>query len=210
MRIAILTFDGFNEIDSFVALNILNRVQRKGWNVQIACPSKSVRSMNGVRIKAQEPLEFANEADAVLVGSSHLTRQFVEDETLMSRLQLDPKQQLIGSQCSGALVLAKLGLLASPRACTDRSSRPHVKAAGIEVLDQAFFYDGNVATAGGCLSAYYLATWMIWRLEGKTAAETALSYVVPVGEEVQYIGRALDVVKPFVESGNRHLDHAIG
>ncbi len=32
MRIAILTFDGFNEIDSFVALNILNRVRREGWN----------------------------------------------------------------------------------------------------------------------------------------------------------------------------------
>ncbi len=205
MRIAIVTFDGFNEIDSFVALNILNRVQRKGWNVQIACPSKSVRSMNGVRIQAQESLEFANEADAVLVGSGRLTRQFVEDAALMSRLQLDPKRQLIGSQCSGALVLAKLELLASSRACTDRSSRLHVKAAGIEVLDQAFFYDGNVATAGGCLSAYYLATWMIWRLEGKAAAERALSYVVPVGEEAQYVGRALDVVKPFVESGNRHL-----
>jgi hypothetical protein len=31
MRIAILTFDGFNEIDSFVALNLLNRVKRPGW-----------------------------------------------------------------------------------------------------------------------------------------------------------------------------------
>ena len=200
MRIAIVTFDGFNEIDSFVALNILNRVQRKGWNAQIVCPSESVQSMNGVRIEAQEPLEFANEADVVLVGSGCLTHQFVEDEVLMSRLQLDPKRQLIGSQCSGALVLAKLKLLASPRprACTDRSSRPLVEAAGIEVLDQAFFYDGNVATAGGCLSAYYLVTWVIWRLEGKVAAERALSYVVPVGEEAPYIGRSLDVVKPFV------------
>ena len=46
---------------------------------------------------------------------------------------------------------------------------------------------------------------MIWRLEGKAAAERALSYVVPVGEEAQYVGRALDVAKSFVESGNRHL-----
>jgi hypothetical protein len=42
MRIAVLTFDGFNEIDSFVASNILNRV--KGWSAQIcARPTRSSR-----------------------------------------------------------------------------------------------------------------------------------------------------------------------
>ena len=33
MHIAILTFDGFNELDSFIALGILNRVKRPGWRV---------------------------------------------------------------------------------------------------------------------------------------------------------------------------------
>ena len=36
MQIVILTFDGFNEIDSFVACNILNRV--RGWRAQIVAP----------------------------------------------------------------------------------------------------------------------------------------------------------------------------
>jgi transcriptional regulator GlxA family with amidase domain len=204
MRIAILTFDGFNEIDSFVVLNILNRVQREGWNVAITCPSASVRSMNGVRIEAQQTLEWAKEADVVLVGSGRLTRQLVENQALLSLLKLDPQRQLIGSQCSGALVLARLGLLTTRQACTDRSTRPLVEAAGIEVLDQAFFCCGNVATAGGCLSAHYLATWVIWRLAGKTAAESALRYVVPVGEEAQYLTRALDVVAPFIEVSNHY------
>ena len=31
MHIAILTFDGFNEIDSIVALGVLGRVRKPGW-----------------------------------------------------------------------------------------------------------------------------------------------------------------------------------
>ena len=30
MRIAILTFEGFNELDSLIALGVLNRVRRPG------------------------------------------------------------------------------------------------------------------------------------------------------------------------------------
>jgi transcriptional regulator GlxA family with amidase domain len=198
MRIAIVTFEGFNEIDSFVALNILNRVRRDDWSVAITCPSESVCSMNGVRIQAQQPLEFARQADAVLFGSGRLTSRIVEDTAILSRLQLNPERQLIGSQCSGALILAKLGWLRARRACTDRFTRTMAEAAGIEVLNQPFFCEGNVATAGGCLSAHYLAAWVIWRLTDQVTASNALEYVVPVGEEAQYIDRALRVVAPFI------------
>ena len=37
MRIAILTFDGFNEIDSFVAAYMINRVPRAGLKAEITC-----------------------------------------------------------------------------------------------------------------------------------------------------------------------------
>ena len=33
MQIAILTFDGFNELDSFIAAGILNRMRGQGWSV---------------------------------------------------------------------------------------------------------------------------------------------------------------------------------
>jgi transcriptional regulator GlxA family with amidase domain len=198
MRIAILTFDGFNEIDSFVALNLLNRVKRPGWQAQIVCPTDSVKSANGVRVEAQQPLEFANDADVVLIGSGRLTRVIIEDQAIMSRLQLDPARQLIGSQCSGALVLAKLGLLRSLPACTDAMTRPFLEAANVAVLDRPFHANGNVATAGGCLAAHYLATWVMARLLNREAAEDALGYIVPVGEEAQYVARALDTVAPFL------------
>jgi transcriptional regulator GlxA family with amidase domain len=199
MQVAVLTFDGFNEIDSFVALHIVNRMQRSGLRAEICAPTSIIASMNGVKIEAQQPLELAAEADAVIVGSGRRTREMIEDEALMARIRLDPQRQLIGAQCSGALVLARLGLLRGGGAiCTDNLTRPYAEAAGLRVLDQPFTCNENVATAGGCLSGHYLATWIIWRLAGKEAAEQALDYVVPVGEERQYIERALGVVGPFI------------
>jgi hypothetical protein len=53
MHIAILTFQGFNEIDSFVAFNILNRVKRPGWRVTLCAPEPEVTSMNGVVVRSR-------------------------------------------------------------------------------------------------------------------------------------------------------------
>jgi len=94
MHIAILTFDGFNELDSLIALNILNRVKRPGWRVSIASPSSHVRSMNGVVVEAQASLEEARDAQAVLVGSGVRTRDVAANTGLMSRLAFDPQHQL--------------------------------------------------------------------------------------------------------------------
>lgn len=124
MKIAVLTFYGFNEIDSIVAAHILNRVQTPGWKAEIACPSETVTSMNGVTIAAQRSLEFAAEADAVMVGSKRKTRQGIEDESIMSRLNLSPERQLVATQCSGALALERLGLLQNLPACTDSTTKP--------------------------------------------------------------------------------------
>jgi transcriptional regulator GlxA family with amidase domain len=111
MRIAVLTFEGFNELDSFVASSMLNRVKRPELEALIVCSTPRVASMNGVVVESQAPLSFAREADAVIVGSGRGTRDVVRDLGLMGELALDPSRQIIGAQCSGALVLAKLGLL---------------------------------------------------------------------------------------------------
>ncbi|MDH4611028.1 DJ-1/PfpI family protein [Pseudomonas sp. BN102] len=198
MRIAVLTFEGFNELDSFVAAALLNRMRGQGWQAEITAPSEWVTSMNGVRVQAQQPLEFANEADVVLFGSGILTRDIAQDRGILDRLRLDPARQLIGSQCSGALLMAKLGLLGNLPACTDLTTKPWVIEAGVQVLDQPFYASGNLATAGGCLSAPYLAAWVIAKLAGEDACATALHYVAPVGEKEAYMEHALGIVTPYL------------
>ena len=112
MQIAVLTFDGFNELDSFVAAAILNRLRGQGWEAHITAPTPKVTSMNGVTIERQQPLDFAAKADAVIIGSSGLGRaafdSFAElakkEETAATPLLLLVDRQFTGllAQLPGA------------------------------------------------------------------------------------------------------------
>ncbi|WP_395943848.1 DJ-1/PfpI family protein [Brevundimonas sp.] len=196
MQIAVLTFDGFNELDSFIAAGILNRMRAKGWGAYITSPTPEVTSMNGVTVRRQQPLEFAATADAVLIGSGVKTRDVAKDPVILGQLNLNPARQLIGAQCSGTLLLAKLGLLGGLPACTDLTTKPWVLEAGVDVIDAPFVAHGNVATAGGCLASQYLATWMIARMATVEDAMEAIHYVAPVGEKDRYVTQAIDAVRP--------------
>jgi transcriptional regulator GlxA family with amidase domain len=189
MKVAVVAYDGFNELDVFANLHIVNRASRvrsePSLTAQLTCASETVRTMYGVEIERQQPLSFARGADAVIIGSGG-TLDAIDDAYFMSELRLDPSRQLIASQCSGALILATLGLLRDQPACTDNDFRPRVEARGVTVLDQPFHANGNVATAGGCLASAHLSCWIISRLLGTEVAEQTLRTVAPVGLEAEF------------------------
>ena len=199
MHIAILTFDGFNELDSLIAYGMLGRIKLLGdadWRVSIASPTTRVTSMNGLTVDAHVGLPEACQADAVLIGSGMKTREVAANAEIMAQLRLDPTLQLIGAQCSGTFLLAKLGLLGAVPACTDNTSKPWVQAAGVNVVNQPFVAHGNVATAGGCLSAQYLSAWLIARLKGEAESREAVHYFAPEGEKDASVQRAMGLVLP--------------
>jgi transcriptional regulator GlxA family with amidase domain len=194
MHIAILTFDGFNELDSLIAYGMLSRIALLGdsqWKVSICSPTPRVTSMNGLTLDAHIDLSGVSEADAVVIGSGMKTREIAGDASIMSQLKLNPSKQLVAAQCSGTFLLAKLGLLGSVPACTDLTTKPWVQAAGIKILNQAFVAQGNIATAGGCLSAQYVSIWLIARLKSVEAAREVMHYFAPVGEKDRYVERAM-------------------
>lgn len=199
MQIAVLTFDRFNELDSFVAAAMLNRLSPLGWGAYITAPTDRVASRNGVVVEAQRPLEFAAEADAVIFGSGAATDEVAADPAMLARMTVDPARQLLVGQCSGALVMNALGLLDGMPACTDTYTRPMVEACGLEVLDQPFFARGNVATAGGCLASQYIVTWLVARRLGTERAAAIIDQAAPVGQKDEYVARALATVRPYLD-----------
>lgn len=198
MKIAVLTLDGFNELDSFIAAGILNRMRAKGWEALITTPMPQVTSMNGVTINGQRGMDFLPEADAVLIGSGIKTRDYAADASFLASLRLDPARQLIGAQCSGTLLLAKLGLVGDLPACTDLTTKPWVIEAGVNVIEAPFVAHGNVATAGGCMASQYLAAWMIASLASQADADEAMYYVAPVGEKEYHVELARNAIAPFL------------
>ena len=123
---------------------------------------------------------------------------------MLDQIRLDPARQLIGAQCSGTLLLARLGLIGTLPACTDLGSKPWVIEAGVRVIDAPFVAHGNVATAGGCLAAQYLAAWTIARGASVADACAAIHYVAPVGEKDDTVERAMAAIRPYLPVGAAH------
>ena len=198
MHIALLTFDGFDELEGFTLSGLLNRLGAHEWRAEITSSASQITSANGVTVHAAQPLEFANEADAVVFSGNVYARAIAENSAMLDRLQLDPLRQLLAAQGSGALMLTRLGLLADIPACADAQTKPWLNEAGVRVLNEPFHARGPIATCSGGLAAPYLAAWLMVRVAGTESASRALQAVAPVGEKESYVQHLIRTVKVFM------------
>jgi transcriptional regulator GlxA family with amidase domain len=187
IRISIVAFDDFTDIDLILVWDLLNRVHQPNWSVRIVGELSHHRSMSGLSIPMHGNIAETTMADAVLFSSGKGTRVKICDPAYLAQFRLDPERQLIGSICSGALILAALGLLAGKRATTYPSAKSLLESYGVEVIEKPIVIDGNVATTGGCIAGQYLAGWVIERLLGRVVAEAVLVSCQPVGEGLSFV-----------------------
>jgi transcriptional regulator GlxA family with amidase domain len=182
MKIGIVIFDKFTDIDLFLMWDLLNRVRADGWEVKILGAGQKHLSATGIEIKTHGSIEEANASDAVLFVSGQGTRDRIIDDGWLRRFHLNAEKQFIGSICSGSLILARLGLLKNKTATTYPTSRSVLESLGVEVVEKPFVAHGRVATAGGCLAQQYLIGWVIENLAGEQWRELVLKSIQPVGE----------------------------
>jgi len=205
MKIAIVAFDGFNEIDTFLTYTMLNRIPE--WEVLICGNTTEIVSMNGCRIQAQCSLPYANEADVVLFSSSTQMIDLVEDPDIVEQFTLSQHDQLIGSQCSGVLFLVKLGLVSDQAVSCDRPTMKVLEYLNVPYIeDEPLSAWGNVATCGGSIGGHYLATWVIWRTLGIERAGNILQSVAPIGEQHNYVSRTIELFAQALV-GDKFLDN---
>lgn len=182
MKVAIVIFDNFTDLDLWMMWDLLNRVRRADWEVKILGEKETHFSATNVEVKTHGRIEEANEADAVFFVSGYGTRERIADENWLGKFDLDKEKQFIGSICSGSLILAKLGLLENKTATTYPTTKEILESFGVETIEKPFVAHGKIATAGGCLAQQYLAHWMIENLAGKDLADLVVKSIQPVGE----------------------------
>ncbi|HEX8141351.1 MAG TPA: DJ-1/PfpI family protein [Pyrinomonadaceae bacterium] len=182
MLVSIVTFDDFTDLDLFILWDLLNRVEKPGWQVKFLGDKESHTSSTGVAVKMHGRLEEANSSDAVLFCSGRGTRKKMHDKAFLAAFRLDEGRQLIGAIDSGALLLGALGLLKGRRATSYPSAeiKSMLEAMGAEVVWESFIQEGNIATAAQCISGQYLAGWVIEHLAGLEQKEKALSSAAPL------------------------------
>lgn len=186
MRISIVIFDSFTDVDLFLMWDLLNRVKVPDWEVRIVGDKTHHTSTNGVRIETHGLIEEANQSDVVLFVSGRGTLTKMHDKHWLSRFDLNPERQMIASVCSGALLLAALGLLEGKTATTYPTTKQKLEELGISVEEKPFIQHGNIATSGGCLAAQYVVGWVIERKADKAWKDLVLKSIQPVGEGLSF------------------------
>lgn len=182
MKITIIIFDKFTDLDLWLMWDLLNRVRVADWEVKILGEKDVHLSATNIEVKTSGRIEEANDADAVLFVSGQGTRDRITDENWLGKFNLNAEKQLIGSICSGSLILARLGLLEGKTATTYPTTKAVLESFGIETVEKPFVPHGKVATAGGCLAQQYLIHWLVENLADKDWADLVVKAIQPVGE----------------------------
>ncbi len=189
MKVAIVAFDKFTDIDVFLPWDMLNRVKllHKDWSVQIVGSKPLHTSVCGVPLPMHGDISACAEADVVFFASGPGTRVVIKDPAYLAQFNLNPDKQLICSICSGALILAALGVLDGITATTYPTAVEQLKSYGVEVVEKPLVVHGNIATAAGCLAAIQLVSWIIDRLLGQEIREEIIASIQPIGQGLECI-----------------------
>ncbi len=185
MKAVIVAFDRFTDVDVFLPWDLLNRVRfrDKDFSVRIVGPSTTHRSVCGLELPMHADLEECNFADLVYFSSGPGTREFIKNDALLKRFRLDPNNQIICSMCSGALILAALGILKGISATTYPTAVEELRGFGIEVeTAKHLVTHGNIGTAAGCLAAVDLMGWAIEKMYDPKVRQDVIASVLPVGQ----------------------------
>jgi transcriptional regulator GlxA family with amidase domain len=186
----IVVFDGFDDLDAIGPLEVLTEA---GFPVRlVSAPGTPghVRSAHGLHIAVPVLGPEAPEL-AVIPGGGWLHGTGVRDQTersLPGRLaEWHAAGTVIGSVCTGAMLLAAAGLLTGRPAVTNRQALGDLAAAGAEVRAEARVVDdGSVVTSGGPAAGLDFAIHLVSRFAGDEAGQHAAERLehVPVGPVV--------------------------
>jgi len=190
MKIAIVCFDNFTDIDVFLPWDILNRVRLVGgmseWDVQLLGIETTHISMSGLRIPMTGNISDIPIADAVIFASGKGIQDLYKNQEYLDKIHIDPQRQLIGSMCSGALLLGAKNLLTGKKATTYPTVVDQLKQFDVDVIEQSFVNEGNVSTAAGCFAAQDLSAWIIKTLVNEKMVDIVLETVQPVGQGLYF------------------------
>lgn len=195
----IVLFDGFDELDAIGPYEVLENGSRAGASLETRLVTLEgdtdvnvtegtsdgqglVRASHGLRV---EPEGVLGEPDLLLVPGGGWTneesgvRAAVEDGALPAAVaDLHSRGATIASICTGAMVLAKAGLLEGRPATTHPVAITDLDAADADVSEERIVDDGDVLTAGGVTSGIDLALWLLEREFGADVATEVAEQMV--------------------------------
>jgi transcriptional regulator GlxA family with amidase domain len=182
-NVAILLFDEVEVLDfagPFEVFAVADELRgHEAFNVfTVAENIETIRARNGLKVVPHFSRESCPSPHVLIVPGGAGTRPLLNKPALLEWLRLKAKHaELTMSVCTGALVLAKAGLLAGLRATTHHDCYDLLRelAPNTEVVTDTRFVDNDrILTAAGISAGIDCSLHVVERLLGaNTAAETA-------------------------------------
>jgi transcriptional regulator GlxA family with amidase domain len=141
--------------------------------VAIGVTDQIITCFGGLQVKPQATISNHPPLDILLVPGGNVTDVMADPQVVDWIVQQDQHTKLTTSVCTGALVLAKSGLLSGHRATTHWSAIQLMQERypDIEVLSDARFVDeGHIITSAGISAGIDMSLHIVSRLFGEEAA----------------------------------------
>jgi transcriptional regulator GlxA family with amidase domain len=187
MKIDIVVFDGLDEMDAIAPYEVLRTAAGLGAPIEAELVgvhgAGTVTASHGARIVVDR--RPSGSADMLLVpGGGWFHGAGVRDEIERGELPAllvaaREAGAIVGSVCTGAMLLAAAGLVQGRPATTHHAAIEDLRAAGAQIVDARFVDDGDLLTAGGVTSGLDLALHIVEKVAGASIAEQ-------VAREIEY------------------------
>lgn len=174
-RVALVAFPGMTLLDLVGVWDPLRRISVMGFDPTHLCEvvglqGTRVYCADGALVEVERVRPDLREFDLVVVPGGPGTRELQEDADVVAWLDGYPRNRLLATVCTGALLIGKTGRLSGLRATTHHKSLDELLHYGAEAVRERVVDTGQTVTAAGVTSGIDLGLHLVDRLMGAEVA----------------------------------------
>jgi transcriptional regulator GlxA family with amidase domain len=180
MKVEIIVFPGFDELDALGPLEVLRNAATVRRDLEVLLVSADGARMTGSHgVTVDVDAALGRDAETLLVPGGGWNdraevglRAEVENETIPSALRAAHERgATVTSVCTGGMLLAAAGLTIGRPAITHHGAVEDLRACGAVIVPARVVDDGDLVTSGGVTSGLDMALWLVERWFGADLAD---------------------------------------
>lgn len=170
--IVLVLFPELTLLDLVGPLQVLKGLPPPFRTVVVGARREPMTTDTGLALTPERSFAEVESPFAVLVPGGPGSVAAMGDEEIQRYLRtVAPRAEVMGSVCTGALVLAAAGLLEGRRATTHWAYAGELEKLGARYVRERYVEDGKFVTGGGVSAGIDLAIALAARLTDRTTAE---------------------------------------